>query len=78
MCIRDSIEGIDDNIVGVAADGEIVFEAPLPQGFGDRAGNEVTFRVKSMRSRSGFFLSSMMSGLMRTLSSKPSTSSRPN
>lgn len=40
------IEGIDDNIVGVAADGEIVFEAPLPQGFGDRAGNEVTFRVK--------------------------------
>lgn len=40
------IEGIDDNIVGVAADGEIVFEAPLPQGFGDRVGNEVTFRVK--------------------------------
>jgi len=40
------IEGIDDNIVGVAADGEIVFEAPLPQGFGDPAGNEVTFRVK--------------------------------
>ena len=40
------IEGIDDNIVGMAADGEIVFEAPLPQGFGDRAGNEVTFRVK--------------------------------
>ena len=40
------IEGIDDNIVGVAADGEIVFEAPLPQGFGDRAGNELTVRVK--------------------------------
>jgi trigger factor len=40
------IEGIDDNIVGVGADGEIVFEAPLPEGFGDRAGDEVTFRVK--------------------------------
>ena len=40
------IEGIDDNIVGVGADGEIVFEAPMPEGFGDRAGDEVTFRVK--------------------------------
>ena len=40
------IEGIDDNIVGVGADGEIIFEAPLPEGFGDRAGDEVTFRVK--------------------------------
>ena len=40
------IEGIDDNIVGVGADGEIVFEAPLPEGFGDRAGDEVRFRVK--------------------------------
>ena len=40
------IEGIDDKIVGVGADGEIVFEAPMPEGFGDRAGDEVTFRVK--------------------------------
>ncbi|MCZ6519437.1 MAG: trigger factor [Actinobacteria bacterium] len=40
------IEGIDDNIVGVGADGQIVFEAPMPEGFGDRAGDEVTFRVK--------------------------------
>ena len=40
------IEGIDDNIVGVGAGGQIVFEAPMPEGFGDRAGDEVTFRVK--------------------------------
>ncbi len=40
------IEGIDENIVGFAAEGEVVFEAPLPEGFGDRAGNSVTFKVK--------------------------------
>ncbi len=40
------IEGIDDSIVGVDADSEIVFEAPLPEGFGDRAGDVVTFKVK--------------------------------
>jgi len=40
------VEGIDENIVGFAAEGEVVFEAPLPEGFGDRAGNSVTFKVK--------------------------------
>jgi trigger factor len=40
------IEGIDDNIVGVDAGGEVVLKAPLPEGFGDRAGDVVTFRVK--------------------------------
>ncbi len=40
------IEGIDDRIVGVSAESEVVVDAPLPEGFGDRAGEEVTFTIK--------------------------------
>ena len=40
------IEGMDDIVAGAEAGGEVTFEAPLPEGFGDRAGEEVTFIVK--------------------------------
>ena len=40
------IEGMDDIIAGAEAGGEVTFEAPLPDGFGERAGEEVTFVVK--------------------------------
>ena len=40
------IEGMDDIVVGAEAGGEVTFEAPLPEGFGDRAGQQVTFVVK--------------------------------
>ena len=39
------IEGLDGEIVGAAAGDVIELQAPLPAGFGDRAGDEVTFRV---------------------------------
>jgi trigger factor len=39
------IEGMDDRLVGLSAGGEVEFEAPLPAGFGDRAGEQVQFRV---------------------------------
>lgn len=39
------IEGMDDHLVGLAAGGEVEFGAPLPTGFGDRAGEQVQFRV---------------------------------
>lgn len=39
------IEGMDDHVRGASARDEIVFDAPLPQGFGERAGEVVTFRV---------------------------------
>lgn len=39
------IEGLDDRLLGLAADAVIEFEAPLPGGFGDRAGETVTFKV---------------------------------
>ena len=39
------IEGLDDQITGKTADDTVEFDAPLPMGFGDRAGEEVTFNV---------------------------------
>lgn len=40
------IEGMDDIVVGAQSGGEVTFEAPLPEGFGDRAGETVTFTLK--------------------------------
>lgn len=40
------LEGIDDQLIGAAAGDEVTFEAPLPEGFGDRAGELVTFTVR--------------------------------
>ena len=37
---------MDDLVAGALAGGELTFEAPLPEGFGDKAGEEVTFVVK--------------------------------
>ena len=39
------VEGIDDHLIGSEAGDEISFTAPLPRGFGDRAGEEVDFNV---------------------------------
>ena len=39
------IEGVDEQLVGVSAEDEITFTAPLPDGFGDRAGEEVDFTI---------------------------------
>jgi trigger factor len=39
------IEGVDEHLVGVSAGDEITFEGALPSGFGDRAGEQVTFKV---------------------------------
>lgn len=39
------IEGVDEQLVGVAAGDEVTFTAPLPDGFGDRAGEEVDFTI---------------------------------
>ena len=39
------IEGVDERLVGVSAADEITFTAPLPEGFGDRAGEEVDFTI---------------------------------
>jgi trigger factor len=39
------IEGLDDQITGKTADDTVEFDASLPMGFGDRAGEEVTFKV---------------------------------
>ena len=39
------IEGMDDRLVGVSAGGMVDFEAPLPAGFGERAGDLVQFKV---------------------------------
>ncbi|MEA1902173.1 MAG: trigger factor [Actinomycetota bacterium] len=40
------IDGIDDVVIGASADGEVSFDAQLPDGFGDRAGEEATFSIK--------------------------------
>jgi trigger factor len=40
------IEGMDDQVLGASAGDEITFDAPLPEGFGERAGEVVTFNVK--------------------------------
>jgi len=39
------IEGLDGHIMGKAAEAVVEFDAPLPEGFGDRAGEEVSFKV---------------------------------
>ncbi|HEX5671393.1 MAG TPA: trigger factor, partial [Acidimicrobiia bacterium] len=40
------VEGIDDHLRGRSSGEVITFRAPLPSGFGDRAGQEVSFTVK--------------------------------
>lgn len=39
------IEGLDEHVTGASAGDALEFGAPLPAGFGDRAGTEVTFKV---------------------------------
>jgi len=39
------IEGMDERLVGLLAGSSVEFEAPLPAGFGDRAGEQVRFKV---------------------------------
>ena len=39
------IDGIDDHLPGVAAGDSFSFDGPLPSGFGERAGEEVTFTI---------------------------------
>ncbi len=39
------IEGLDEQMVGAKAGDVIAFDAPLPTGFGERAGEEVSFTV---------------------------------
>jgi len=40
------VEGIDDEVVGASAGDAIAFTGALPDGFGDRAGEEVIFSIK--------------------------------
>jgi trigger factor len=40
------VEGIDDQLRGKSSGEVVSFPAPLPSGFGDRAGQEVSFTVK--------------------------------
>jgi trigger factor len=37
--------GIDEQMSGATAGDEVTFTAPLPEGFGDRAGEEVDFKI---------------------------------
>jgi len=39
------LEGIDEKLEGAASETSFVFDAPLPEGFGERAGEVVTFDV---------------------------------
>jgi trigger factor len=39
------IEGIDERLEGVESGAVLEFEAPLPAGFGDRAGEQVVFEI---------------------------------
>jgi trigger factor len=39
------IEGVDEHLLGVSAGDELTFDGPLPTGFGDRAGEQVTYKV---------------------------------
>lgn len=39
------IEGIDEHLIGKKAGDIVAFDGPLPAGFGDRVGEQVTFRV---------------------------------
>lgn len=40
------IEGIDERLEGIEPGAVLEFEAPLPEGFGEQAGEQVTFEVK--------------------------------
>ena len=39
------LEGIDEVLVGVSSGDTLSFDGPLPSGFGDQAGREVTFAI---------------------------------
>jgi len=39
------IDGIDEQVIGKKAGDIVAFDGPLPAGFGDRAGEQVAFRV---------------------------------
>ncbi|HET9259219.1 MAG TPA: trigger factor [Acidimicrobiia bacterium] len=39
------VEGIDDHVTGASAGDEFEFTGPLPDGFGERAGDQVLFKV---------------------------------
>jgi trigger factor len=39
------IEGIDEHLVGRSAGDEVTFDGKLPEGFGDLAADEVTFKI---------------------------------
>ncbi len=39
------VEGLDDHITGAEAGSSFTFDGPLPDGFGERAGQSVTFEV---------------------------------
>ncbi len=39
------IDGVDDHLLGAEKGSTITFDAPLPQGFGERAGTTVTFVI---------------------------------
>ncbi len=39
------LEGLDDHLPGIAKGGIVEFDGELPQGFGERAGEAVTFKV---------------------------------
>ena len=40
------VEGIDDHLVGASAGDSFGFDGTLPDGFGDRAGEQVVFTIK--------------------------------
>jgi trigger factor len=40
------IEALDDSLVGASADDVVTFDGPLPDGFGEKAGLEVSYTVK--------------------------------
>ena len=42
---REFLEGIDEHLTGVEAGAVVEFTGPLPSGFGERAGEEVLFKV---------------------------------
>ncbi len=39
------VDGLDTEVIGKSAGDVVVFDAPLPNGFGDRAGEEVKFSI---------------------------------
>jgi trigger factor len=39
------VEGVDDRLEGAEPGTVLTFDAPLPEGFGDRAGEEVSFEI---------------------------------